>query len=456
MNFKLLTYLFYVLGFIYTQVLNAQIEQDLEPQDSITNSDHNSEFQTQFFKALSERGIENYEKATEVLESLKNSHPDKAVIYFQLGLNYFDLEQYSSALEHLKQADQLKPDDYAIREALFKVYEQQKDYNKAIQLARELAQKNPDYFKVLANLYLITKQYSKALDALSLAEDKEGFDPYKDKLREVIFETYNKPEEAIKYYKKRIKLQPYNPLNAYRLTTFLMQNEQYQRALETSKSLLIDHPRFTRAYVLKTQIHLKLDEVQHAFDALEVIVSDRFLEKKFKVQAIESIKAYVEEHPEYQNQFVEVLNMASQTAENSASFLDLGLFYFEKDKPLALKNFRKALTQNPQDFQILKYISVLELQLNNPSAAIVTAEQALEIFPTQAVFMVIKGQALLQQTQYKAAESVLLEAESYIFEENNLMLQLYDSLQRVYTALNEEEQSKIYQAKVKQLREKLK
>ena len=141
MNFKLLTYLFCVLGFIYTQVLNAQIEQDIEPQDSITNSDHNSEFQTQFFKALSERGIENYEKATEVLESLKKSHPDKAVIYFQLGLNYFDLEQYNLALEHLKQADQLKPDDFDIREALFKVYEQQKNYNKAIQLARELAQK---------------------------------------------------------------------------------------------------------------------------------------------------------------------------------------------------------------------------------------------------------------------------------------------------------------------------
>lgn len=456
MTYRALTYLCCVLGYISSQILNAQIEQDLEPQDSIANVENESEFQPMFFKALSQRGIENYEKANEILIPLKQSHADKAVVFFQLGLNYFDLEQYNLALEHLEKAGQLRADDFAIREALFKVYEQQKNYSKAIQLASELAQKNPEYFEVLANIYLITKQYSKALEALSLADDIKGFDPYRDHLREVIFEGYNTPQIAIKYYKKRIKLEPYNPLNSFRLVKSLIQDENYSKALEASQELIQNHPRFTRAYVLKTQLHLKLDEVQQAFDALEVVVSDRFLEEKYKVQTIEYVKAYVESYPSYQDEFIKVLNVASQTAENSASSLDLGLFYFETDKPRALKNFRKALNQNPQDFQILKYISVLELQLNNPEAAIETAEQALEIFPTQAVFMLLKGQALVEQTQYNAAKSVLLEAQSYIFEENNLLLQLYESLQRAYKGLNEEEKSKTYQSKAKQLKDKLK
>ncbi|WP_445159302.1 tetratricopeptide repeat protein [Mesohalobacter salilacus] len=436
--------------------MNAQIEQDLEAQDSISNIENNNIFQVKFFKALSERGIENYEKAGEILESLKKEHSEKAVIYFQLGLNYFDLEQNNLALEHLEIADQLKPNDFDIREALFKVYEQQKNYIKAIELASDLALKKPEYYEILANLYLITEQYPKAIDALTKAEQKQGFDVHKDQLREVIYEAYNKPKKAISYYQKRVELEPYNPLNAIRLTRFLIQSEQYRKALETSKSLIDNHPHFTRAYVLKTQIHLKLDEVQQAFDALEVVVSDRFLEENYKVKAIEYVKSYVENHPEYQEAFVQVLNVASKTAENSASFLDLGLFYFENDKPRALENFKKALAQNPQDFQILRYISILELQLNKPEAAIETVDQALEIFPTQAVFMLIKGQALVEQTQYNAAESVLLEAESYIFEENNLMLQLYESLQRAYKGLNEEEKSNTYQAKAKQLKDKLK
>ncbi len=456
MTYRVLTYLFCVWGFIFSQSISAQIEQEIEEKDSILPVENVKDFQPQFFKALSERGIENYEKATEILENLKVEHPDKAVVFFQLGLNYYDLEQNNLALENLEIADQLKPNDFDIREALFKVYEQQKNYKKAIELTSDLALKKPEYHEVLANLYLITEQYPKALEALTLAEQKQGFDVHKDQLREVIFEAYDKPKAAISYYQKRIELEPYNPLNAYRLTRFLIQSEQYRKALETSKSLIDNHPHFTRAYVLKTQIHIELDEVQQAFDALEVVVSDQFLEENYKVQAIEYIKSFVEKNPEYQDEFVQVLNVASQTAESSASFLDLGLFYFETDKPRALENFKKALTQNPQDFQILRYIGILELQLNNPPAAIETAEQALEIFPTQAVFMLMKGQALVEQTQYKAAEKVLNEAQTYIFEENDMMLKLYETLQKVYMGLNNEAKSNIYQTKAKQLKDKLK
>ncbi|MGX1023124.1 tetratricopeptide repeat protein [Psychroflexus sp. MBR-150] len=456
MKNNILTYLFLFLGFIIFQNINAQIEQEIEAQDSVIPVNNNKDFQPKFFKALSERGIENYKKAAEILETLKAEHSDKAVVFFQLGLNYFDLEQYNLALEHLHKADELKPNDFDIREALFRVYYQQKNYAKALELASDLALKKSEYYEILANLYLTTEQYKKALEALEKADQKQGFDAHKDQLREVIFEAFDKPKIAISYYQKRIELEPYNPLNAYRLTRFLMQENQYHEALKVLKNLIENHPRFTRAYVLKTQVYLKLDQVEQAFDALEAVVSDRFLEENYKVQAIEYIKSFVEKNPEYQDKFVQVLNVASETAENSASFLDLGLFYFENDKPRALENFKKALSQNPQDFQILRYVGVLELQLNRPQAAIETAEKALEIYPTQAVFMLIKGQALLELTQYNAAETVLLEAESYIFEENDMMLKLYETLQKVYVGLNNEAQSKIYQSKAEELKNKLK
>ncbi|QTY26859.1 tetratricopeptide repeat protein [Flavobacterium sp. CS20] len=454
MKNNILTYLFLFLGFIIFQNINAQIEQEIEPQDSVIPVNNNKDFQPKFFKALSERGIENYKKAAEILETLKAEHSDKAVVFFQLGLNYFDLEQYNLALEHLQKADELKPNDFDIREALFRVYYQQKNYAKALELASDLALKKSEYYEILANLYLTTEQYKKALEALEKADQKQGFDAHKDQLREVIFEAYDKQKFAISYYQKRIELEPYNPLNAYRLTRFLMQENQYHEALKVLENLIENHPRFTRAYVLKTQVYLKLDQVEQAFDALEAVVSDRFLEENYKVQAIEYIKSFVEKNPEYQDKFVQVLNVASETAENSASFLDLGLFYFENDKPRALENFKKALSQNPQDFQILRYVGVLELQLNRPQATIETAEKALEIYPTQAVFMLIKGQALLELTQYNFAETVLLEAESYIFEENDMMLKLYETLQKVYVGLNNEAQSKLYQSKAEELKNK--
>ena len=50
--------------------LHAQIEQDIEEPDSLMNVDTKNEFQPLFFKALSERGIENYDKAVSTLEEI--------------------------------------------------------------------------------------------------------------------------------------------------------------------------------------------------------------------------------------------------------------------------------------------------------------------------------------------------------------------------------------------------
>jgi tetratricopeptide (TPR) repeat protein len=221
------------------------------------------------------------------------------------------------------------------------------------------------------------------------------------------------------------------------------------------EQLKAQHPLFTKAYVLETDIHLKNNQPDKAFETLKVVVNDRFLEEIYKVEAIEYVKAFVAKNPEYREQFIQVLDMASQQAEDSATNLDLGLYYYDTDKPKSLVNFKKALEQNPQDYEILKRISILEYQLGRYEEALQTAEESLEIYPTQVVFMLVKANVLAAQTQYNEAKSVLDEAEMYIFEENEVMLMLYESLSQVYDGLGEAEQAKTYQNKADNLKSKL-
>jgi len=455
MKYHCLTYAFIAFGFFLSQQLFAQDEQNQVEQDTTANQKAGNSFEQSFFKALSERGIENYDKAVEILTKLEKEHTDEVVIYFQLGLNYFDLENYSLALENFETAKRLKPNDYHIKEAIFKVYEQQKQYPKAIEYAQDLALKNPEYHEVLANLYLIINQYDNALQSLNKADEVQGYDAHKDKLRAVIFEENENPQVAVEYYKKRIQLEPYNPLNDYRLVRFLIDQKNYEEAISATESALRKHPRFSRFYVLQTQIYIELNQLNLALEALENAVKDKFLEENYKVEAINSFKSYVESHPEAEEGFIEILNLASQTAEENSSFLDLGLYYFETDKNKSLENFKKAKVQNPQDFQILKYISVLQFQLNQYEEAITTANEALEIYPTQAIFMLVKGDSLVMQTQYNEAKSVLLEALSYVFEENETMQKLYEGLSRAYKGLGETDKAAEYQEKANALQEKL-
>lgn len=449
-------YLLLGLGLLFSSGLLAQEEQQEIEQDSIVNQNTANSFQESFFKALSERGIENFDKAIEILSEIEKDQKTEPALYFQLGLNYFDLESYSLALENFEKAKRLKPDSKDITEAIFKVYEHQKKYSQAIQLAQSLAVENPDYHEILANLYLITEQHQNALNSLKKADQAQGFDAHKDKLREIIFEAYNKPEIAIDYYQKRIEQEPYNPLNNYKLISSLVQTKMYKEAIASIQNALENHPRFTRYHVLETKIYAELDQKEKALEALEKVVTDRFLEETYKVEAINYFKSYVENHPEAENDFVQILNIASQTAEDNSSFLDLGLYYFETDKGKSLENFEKAKTQNPQDFQILKYISVLHYQLNQYEDAIKTADEALEIYPTQAIFMLVKGQSLVKQTQYNEAKSVLLEALSYVFEDNEMMQKLYESLSLAHQGLNEAAKAESYADKAKAIESKLK
>ena len=456
MKNKLFKYCFLFVGLLSGTLVFAQKETiEVEP-DSLQIPKNDKKFQTLFFEALSDRGIENYDKAISTLLDLEQEFEDEPAVYFQLGLNYFEVENYDLALQYFKKTKKYKPNDYDLKVAIFKVYEQQKNYKKTIEVGQVLAKKEPKYHEILANIYLINNQYEKALESLNRADNKLGFNALRDKLRTVIYDAYQKPSLAIDYYTKRITEQPYNPLNAYWLTFYFIKNNQLDKALSVSNTALSKHPRFTRYYVLQTKIYLELEQPTEAISSLEAVVTDRFLEEKHKVEAINYFKAYVETHPEAQDDFVNLLNTASESAEESSSFLDLGLFYFETDKPNSLENFEKALKQNPQDFQILKYISVLQYQLSKYDEAINSTENALDIYPTQAIFMLVKGEALLKLAQYNEAKSVLLEALTYVFEENEMMLNFYQALGEVYTKLNETEKAQEYQNKANALQSKLK
>ena len=448
-------YFILFFGLFAGSKLFAQDEEMEIEQDSIADQNAANKFQEMFFKALSERGIENYDKAIEILSELEKVNTFEPAIYFQLGLNYFDIENYDSALLNYEKANKLKPEDYNIKEAIFKVYEQQKKYDQAIEIAQFLSLKDAEYHNTLANLFLITKQYQNALNSLNKAEESQGFDSYNDKLRVIIFEKYDKPQIAIDYYKRRIEEEPFNPLNDYRLAEFLVLKGNTEEAISTIQMALNKHPRFSRYYVLQIQIFTKTNQREKALAALESVVTDKFLEEKYKVEAINYFKAYVETHPDAENDFVQILDLASQSAKDNSSFLDLGLYYLETDKARSLENFKKAKAQNPQDFQILKYISVLHFQLNQYDEAIQIANESLEIYPTQAIFMLIKGESLVMLTQYNEAKSVLLDALSYVFEENEIMQRLYENLSQAYKGLNETEKATDYQNKANAIKKKL-
>ena len=77
----------------------AIIQQPEDKNSATVNSDLgevNDDFQEYFFEALKQRGIENYEKANEVLQKCLAINDQSPVIHYEIAKNYYSCLLYTS------------------------------------------------------------------------------------------------------------------------------------------------------------------------------------------------------------------------------------------------------------------------------------------------------------------------------------------------------------------------
>src|SRR6218665_2343167 len=77
-----------------------------EPDDIALVDD---DFQEAYYESLKQKGIENYDKAILSLEKCLKLQPENAVIYHELGKNYFFQKNYIDAENALIKASELEP-----------------------------------------------------------------------------------------------------------------------------------------------------------------------------------------------------------------------------------------------------------------------------------------------------------------------------------------------------------
>ena len=157
-------------------------------------------FQENFFEALKQKGIENYELALAALnkaEKAANSDENKAVVYFEMGKNHTYLKQYAEAEENFNKVLKSQGDRLDVLEQFYELYYQQREYEKSIPMVQKLIPLDEDYKEDLANLFVLTKQYDKALEQLDELDQVWGESDIRNALRAQIYRATGNTEGAI-------------------------------------------------------------------------------------------------------------------------------------------------------------------------------------------------------------------------------------------------------------------
>lgn len=419
-------------------------------QDDLGNV--TDEFQEQFFEALKQKGIENYEKAILALEECQRLEPNNPVVYFEMARNYNELENYDRAIANLEKAHQLAPKREDVLDQLYKTYTRAKQYDNAIETLLKLLSFDEDYKEKLANIYLLNRQFDEALQTIDELDEQEGPSTYRNKLRRQIYARTGDTAAQIENLEQGIANNPENEQNYLNLIYIYSDMGDDEQAYNTALQLLEANPGSTLVHLALYKFHLEREEPEEAVSSMKIVFESEEIDAESKFKVLNDFLIFVDNNPEYEEDLMQVSKMLSERENAPKLYSQLGQYYMKRGELEDALNFFKAgLAENTEDFQLVKNTIFLQLELEKYKEARDLSKDMLEVFPAQPVLFLLQGIALNQLEEYREAREILTFGLDYLIDNPRLEIDFYTQLKMAYKELGEEEKSAEFSRKVEAL-----
>ena len=442
--------LIFVIGtFLFPQLHYAQVDFNKKPDDDL--GDVEDTFQEQFYEALKQRGIENYDRSVTAL--LKCIALDKTVpvLYFELGKNYNQLKNFGAAEEAFKKAINLQPENEWFLDALYGFYIEQNDFDKAIKTVKQLVTYHPDYNEDLAALYLKTKEYNEALKILDALDVEFGVSVTRDIMRNQIYEATGRKKDQIKNLEARVEDNPDKESNYLQLIYRYSENNEKEKAFETAQELLKVNPNSQVVHLALYKFYLDDNNAEKAIESMKIVVKSPEIKPEAKLKVLTDFVQFVGNNPQYETDLVEATALVGDSS-NSKTLTELGQYYLSKNnKTKALEYFEAALKIDSENFNVLKNVLLLYIDLQKFDVAEKKSNDIQQNYPAQPLFYLINGVALNQLNQPKKAIDILETGIDYVIDDPKMEIDFYKQLSIAYSALNNTVKAKTFSDKAKQL-----
>lgn len=162
--------LFFLTSFLLLSF--PTFSQDSIPEKKDISQEKSMQFQEFFFKALSEKSIENYQKAIENLESCNQILENQVAVYFEFSKNYFFLNNTLLAKEYIQRALQKEPENIWMLKHLVSIYERESNFTDAITTQQKVCEINPKEKEPLVRLYFLNNQFKEAISLIDILEEE--------------------------------------------------------------------------------------------------------------------------------------------------------------------------------------------------------------------------------------------------------------------------------------------
>jgi len=455
---KRITILFFAafFGFCSGDIFSQENEVIMQEVNEDELGNVTDEFQENFFEALKQKGIENYEKAVQALLKCEKLQPQNAVVHFELGKNYKLLENYDLATQSLQTANRLKPNQEWVLVELMEVYKLNKDFDQAILIAKNLTRLDSKYHNNLAELYLIAQKYDELLALLDQLDAQLGINEFRLGLRQQIYSLTENTPAQIQVLKDAIKASPGNETNYLNLVFVYsaegMEEEAFKTAVEMQKAF----PNSTVVHLALYKFYLESGKTAEALESMKIVFKAEEIDPESKFKVLNDFLNFVMTHPGYDKELQEVTTLFAEMENSPGVYKKLGEYYLIKDqKEKALSYFELGIKLDLDNFDLLQNTLLLQIDLKKFNQAESLSAQALEIFPGQPIIYLIRGVALNNLKEFNKAEEILRFGLDYVIDNKNMEVDFFEQLAIAYYGLGNSVKARESQDKANQINKTL-
>ena len=410
--------LFYSLMLSGTLLCPAVLHAQQEPDEIALAND---EFENNFYEALKQKGIENYDKALDALEKCRMKEPENPIIYNEIGKNHLSLKNYPEAEKAFLKASQLDPKNRWYWSGLYDVYYQTQDYNKSIPVVLRLTEWRKEYYQEdLVSLYMYTQQFDKALALIDEMEQTVGKSDKREmyKLQILSDEKYRKPQKET--LEEAIRKDPKEESNYLNLIYLYSDSNQEEKAEEVAKKLEKEIPSSDWAQVSLFKFHINNNDGVKASESMFRILESKKIDRKIKHRVLNEFLIFANANPKFDKDLERAIGYFDDEKEINVAKEIGKFFYNKKNYPKAAQYFEKSLAAKADDIEAIELLLYTYSEGGKYADLSKKAEGYIDLYPTHARLYYFAGLAANKQQQHAKAKQWLENGMDFVVEDKAL------------------------------------
>jgi tetratricopeptide (TPR) repeat protein len=389
--------------------------------------------------------LEDYTKSMAFFQKALEMDPENAAIHFKIAEIFVKNNEFDNALIHALKAKESDPGNKYYYLLLADIYTNKSDFNKAAEVYEELIKKipgNEEYLFQIAALYIYQQKYDDALECYDRIEEKFGINEQITYQKQNILIKQGKLNEMIKEGEKLIQAYPGEPEYVADLAGKLIANDRFEEASQLLKQGIQDFPDNPMILYQLAEVYNKTGKTEAAREIISKIFEGNEFSLQKKMQIVASY--FGQDLDEKDREYVlgladKIIEYHPEEADGYALYGDL-LQSFDSLKE-AREMYLKSLSLNPSNIQAWTNVLDYELRNNEMDSVIVHADEAITLFPNQAILYYFEGTAYMIQNDNRKATQ-LLEQGKRLSSSNLRLLSIFNGqLGDAYNALKEYEKS---------------